>query len=376
MCLYTLFGLFGFAFYRIQRKNVLKKAWETLEGQESIVHAFEESLAIACELGRTGHIVPFGKVVEFIPAIEAFEFILTAGENPPFKWIYIEPIHYNDIRKISRIDGKFSISLQPGIPRGELISVAVYGHNNRLGHTVGELYDTERLLGKAEQHSAGYKSYLRQTLAFKKAKTQGQHGTNTDGREYADVKVKDPGTDKYYDRNAAAFHAVEKEGKLKNNAKGEYADVTISPKGREPFTVQVYRSYVDGESQTERVYLDEITNPYEGPDQPEMLRKTAGKSFLKKYAKVHNSEAAMEEMRGTPENEVEAVAGRAIDAAFEVVEKDGEPEEVPMYEDEQGNWHQVKPDEKEPEPVDEAVIDAEVEELAKENGEKQGDLGI
>jgi hypothetical protein len=248
--------------------------WQTKEGQESIVFALEEAMSLGAELGKMGSLVPYGSIVEFIPAVEAYEFALTNGGNPPFSWIQIDMIHENDIKEIARINGEFSCKIQPGVPRGALMAIAVYGKNNRLGHVVGEVYDVDRLLGKARQHSSSYKYYLLDLQAFKIAQTEQK--TKTEG-------------------------------------------------GREYFMKEVPKR--DGGTWNKKVFYDEITNPYEGPDQPEMLRKAAGKSFLGKYARIRNSEAAVEEMKGDSPDEVEATIDRTIDAAFEAAAQDGEVDE-------------------------------------------------
>lgn len=305
----------------IQSKDTLKKAWETPEGRESIVHALEESLTLAAELGRTGSLVPFRSVVEFIPAVEAYEFALCNGGNPPFRWIYIEAIHDNDVIDVGRVNGAFTCKVTPGRPRGELQQVAVYGHNNRLGIVVGELYDAERLLGKAKQHSSSYKYYLQDKAAFAMAVT---------------------------------------EGKVKNEGGRPYTEKQMFKKG--------------GGTWIKKLYEDEITNPYEGPDQPEMLRKAAGKSFLGKYARVRNSEAAMDEMKGTPEDKADALAGAAIDAAFEVVEQDGEPAFADDSES-QGQGPMMTDEELDAEVTrntpTEADIDAEVAELDRDDKQEE-----
>jgi hypothetical protein len=103
------------------------------------------------------------------------------------------------------------------------------------------------------------------------------------------------------------------------------------------------------------VYLDEIVNPYEGPDRPEMLRKTAGKSFLSPYVKVRNAVAATEEIRKQAEEDeadgIDDMLDRALDGAlkqfdspekkpgsedaeFEVIEEGEEEEEEPKNEKE------------------------------------------
>jgi len=243
-----------------QDSNAFKDCWKTAEGQESIVFAIEEALGLGCELGKMGSLVPFGGAVEFIPGIEAFTFALTNGGNPPFSWIAIDLIYKNDIRKVFRVDGVFHCEVTPGIPRGELQAIAVYGHNNRLGHTVGEVYDKDRLLAKAKIHSQSYRYYLDDATTFKRMRTEGKLKTEN-GREYA-VKV------------------MHKKG---------------------------------GGTWDKKLFLDDINNPYEGADQPEMLRKAAGKSFLISYARVRNAEAAIQESAG---DSVEDVVDASINVAF------------------------------------------------------------
>jgi hypothetical protein len=250
--------------------------WKSREGQESIIYAFEEAMGLGAELGKMGSLVPYGKVVEFIPAVEAYEFALCNGGNPTFRWIMIDMIHKNDIHDISRQGGVFQCTVNPGVPRGKLIAVAVYGHNNRLGHVIGEVYDAERLLEKALHHSQSYRYYLQDKAAFAMART---------------------------------------EGLLKTEGGREYTTRVMYTKG--------------GGSWEKKLFEVEITNPYIGADQPEMMRKSAGKSFLGKYARVRNSEAAMDEMKGTSEKEVAAVITRSIEAAFENVEPSAAPEPGP-----------------------------------------------
>lgn len=312
----------------IQSRDTMAAAWETKEGQESIVIALEEAMAIGAELGKTGSIVPFGSVVEFIPAVEAYEFALTNGSNPPFAWIQIDMIHKNDVRKISRINGEFSCSISPGLPRGELVGVAVYGFNNRLDHVIGEVYDADRLLKKAAAHSSSYKYFLRTKYAMTQAITEGRGKVNAEGREYVEV-VKDV-DNPYIDRDISAFEAAEKAGTLKKNGKGEYAETEIPKKGGGTWTKKIYRADVENPGQkTEKIFIDEVTNPYDGADQPEMLRKAAGKSFLGKYARVRGAEAAAGEMKGSPADELEKTIDDTIDAAFAVMDEDGDPQPPP-----------------------------------------------
>lgn len=286
----------------LQKTEAMNKVWQTPEGQESIVHAMEEALSLGSELGKTGSLVPFGGTVEFIPAIEAYEFALTNGANPPFGWVQIDMIHENDISVIQRVNGEFACSVKPGRPRGDLLQVAVYGHSNRLRHVIGEVYDVDRLLEKARVHSTSYQYYLQDKAAFEMART---------------------------------------EGKLKVDGGREYVEKTMHKRG--------------GDTWIKKIFGDDITNPYEGADQPEMLRKAAGKSFLGKYARVRNSEAAMDEVAGEPD--VETVVEASIDAAFSAFDttKTPPPKAAP----------EPDPD-PEPEPEPDEPTDAE---LAEELGQ-------
>ena len=228
----------------VQNAKQLKEVWTSLEGQESIIHETEEAMMMGAELGKMGDLVPYGKTCEFIPSVEAYEFSLTNGKNAPFSNITIECIHENDDIKVGRKDGDFYIDFSFGIPRGEVKAVAVYGVLKKTGNITGELYDKERLMEKAEIHSVSYRYFLQ-------------------------------------DKNRA--EQLRTEGKLKSLNGREYYEKEIPKK--------------DGGSWKKKIFLDELSNPYEGADQPEMLRKTAGKSFMRKYARVRNSEAAMDEVR-------------------------------------------------------------------------------
>jgi hypothetical protein len=323
------------------------KVWDTLEGQESIIHGLEEALALGASMPEMGYLVPFGSVVEFIPKVEAYEFALTNGKNPPFKWVQIDMIHEKDVVKLSRINGSFSIEVTIGKVRGPLLSVAVYGHNNRVGHVIGEVYDKARLLGKAEAHSTSYKYYLQDMEAFQMARI---------------------------------------EGKLQIEGTREYLEKTMFKKG--------------GGSWTKKLYEDEITNPYAGADQPEMLRKAAGKSFLGKYARIRNSEAAMDEVSNSSEKQAAKIVDATLNAAFEnmdapatggiVIDKPSNGD--PVYVQQVGRATRKPKVEPDPPPddldvslkgredsiraeSDEPDIDAEIAELDAEKGE-QGELGI
>jgi hypothetical protein len=332
-----------------QKTNAWKKIWDTKEGQESIIYALEESLSLGAELGKMGDIIPFGSVVEFIPAVEAFQFAVTTGNSAPFEWINIEPIYKNDIVELSRVNGNFNISFKKILPtRGEVIAISVYGELKSNGIVAGEVYELDRLLEKAKQHSPSYRSYIRDMQAYEYAKSEGKVQRDANGREYF-LKVAGGEVDKYFEQNVEFFRSEEKAGKLKKDARGEYAEKTLTKKDGTAWTKKIYRDEIENPGQkTEKVYLDEIVNPYEGPDRPEMLRKTAGKSFLSPYVKVRNAVAATEEIRKQAEedeeDDIDDMLDRALDGAlkqfdspekkpgsedaeFEVVEEEGEEEE-------------------------------------------------
>ena len=241
----------------------LDKCWATKEGQDSIVKSVEDAMIMGAELGKMGDLVPFGSTCQFIPAVEAFEFCLTNGNNAPFEDITIECIYESDKYSVGRKDGNFFLNFDKiVIPRGKVIAVAAYG-TTRQGVVIGEVYDTDRLMAKAEAHSTSYQYYLR---------------------------------DK---RHAETLRS---EGKLKVKY------------GREYFT----KDMPGKTAWTKDIFLDELTNPYDGADQPEMLRKSAGKRFFGKFIKVRNSEAAMDEVRSS-----ESMRSNAVKMAgdqFETIE--------------------------------------------------------
>jgi uncharacterized Zn finger protein (UPF0148 family) len=228
---------------RMIKKNVdyvtnhkgLSKCWTTPEGQDSITKALEDSFWMGAMMPEMGSIVPYGTTCEFIPAVEAFNFALTTGKNNPFQKIDIIVIHKNDIYDIGRKDGQFYCTVKQGFPRGEVLGVVVMGLRSD-GITVGESYDVNRLLEKAKTHSPSYRAYLNDLNEFRQAQV---------------------------------------EGKTKRQGDREYFVKVINKK--------------DGGTWEKTIYLDELVNPYEGADQPEMLRKSAGKSFLNPYMKIRNS---------------------------------------------------------------------------------------
>jgi hypothetical protein len=239
----------------VENSTLLEKAWTSEEGQASIMHETEEAMIMGIELGKMGDLVPFGDVCQLIPSVEAYKFVLTNGNNSPFADLGIECVHENDQVTTGVKNKNFFFELSKGIPRGEIIGVIVWAER-RDGRTIGDFYDAERLMGKAEAHSISYQRYLQ------------------------DIK---------------SFEALKADGKIKTENGREYFIKTIFKKGGGSFDKKVFR--------------DEMSNPYDGADKPEMLRKAAGKSFLAPYMKVRNSEAAMSEARTHEESRDQAING-------------------------------------------------------------------
>jgi len=298
------------------------ETWTTKEGQESWLAALEDALILGATLPDMGCIVPFGKVVEFIPDVEAYRFAVTTGSSAPFESLEIEPIYEKDQYKISRKDGNFSIdftSIQAN--RGNVIAIAVYGKHKATGRVIGEVYPVDRLIEKARAHSISYRQYLQDVAAFEAAKIEGKT-EHEEGREYVWRSVKSKSGDKWHDQDVALFQSAEKDGKLKKDAGGEYTEKTIPGKdGKPDWKKKLYRSDIENPGTEKRkVYFDELHNPYEGADRPEMLRKLAGKSFLAPYIKTRNSTAAINEL--SADDDVSSLLDGALDAAFEVVPGD------------------------------------------------------
>ena len=153
-----------------------KDAWNTPEGQESIVDAFNSANEICATLGQMGDIVPFGKTVEFIPDFQAFNFALTEGDNAPFTRIAVDVLHENDQYDLhSDKDGNFIFEFKKiGFPRGEIIGVIVRGWLSDKDICIGKAYDIKTLMGKAEQHSKGYQYYLKDMSDLRKAQSEGK----------------------------------------------------------------------------------------------------------------------------------------------------------------------------------------------------------
>lgn len=226
----------------VENATALEKVWGTPEGQSSIMHETEEAMIMGIELGKMGDLVPFGSACQLIPSVEAYKFVLTNGNNSPFKDLGIECVHENDdhTEMVSRKEG-FDFEIKKGSPRGVIIGVIVWAERKD-GKAIGDFYDADRLMEKAVAHSTSYQYYLRDKEQFAAMKSEGKTG---------------------------------------------------SENGRDFFIKTMFKK--GGGSWDKKVFEDELKNPYDGPDKPEMLRKAAGKSFLAPYMKVRNSEAAMKE---------------------------------------------------------------------------------
>lgn len=243
----------------VVNNNQLARAWETDEGRRSVVAALKDSFYYGATMPEMGCIVPYGAVVEFIPDVEAFRFALTSGNSAPFESLTIELIHEHDKYKCMRKDGNFSLEFDSiQARRGDVIGVAVYGKRTDTGKVDGEVYDVERLMEKAEKHSAAYQYYL------------------------ADLNIAEQ---------------MRVEGKTQIEGSREYFVKEMKKK--------------DGGKWDKKIYIDEIQNPYVGADQPEMLRKLAGKTFCRPYMKVRNAAELAAEWSGD-EDEIEPAseAGR------------------------------------------------------------------
>ena len=267
--------------------------FKTEEGGLSITEAFRDAISLGATLPSMGSIVPFGGVVEFIPAIEAFEFALVTGDKTaPFVKTQIDPIYPNQQYKCNMdSNGNFNFEFTSlVIPTGDIAGVVVRAWDKE-GKIIGRLYSADQLLAKAKAHSKSYKAYLQDVQAFEYAQSEGTIKTDGIGRDYIDKKIE-------YTKNGQ----------------------------KKSFMKQIYR--------------DDLQNPYDGADRPEMLRKTAGKSFFSPFIKIRNSVAAMEELR-TEESEggdIDSMLDGAIDSAmdnlsvedteYEIILEDGPDEEA------------------------------------------------
>lgn len=261
---------------------------------ESIIYAIEEATIMGAELGKMGDIIPYGTVCQFIPSVEAYEFSLTNGVNAPFLDINIKAIYEGDDHTSGLKNGDFFLDVYSDGDKEKVIKVAIWGTLAKTGQIIGEVYSAKRLLEKAEGSSKPYQKYLKYIKAYDYQKSEGKTERDLNGREFFTYyDIVDSSTDKYFDQAVACFNREEKAGKLQQDSRGDYANQVISS----TFTKKIYRDYIEGEPTPIKVFVDELSNPYAGANQPELLRKTAGKSFLRRFSKVRNSEAAMHEVR-------------------------------------------------------------------------------
>ena len=133
--------------------------------------------------------------------------------------------------------------------------------------------------------------------AYEYQKSEGKTEIDLNGREsfkyYESAKSDDP----YFDKSVAYFKQAESNNQLKSDGKGDYAVQTLPKKSGGTWENKIYRYQVEFGTVATTMYLDELKNPYAGANQPEMLKKTAGKSFARPFLKVRNSEAAMHEVK-------------------------------------------------------------------------------
>jgi hypothetical protein len=256
---------------RMIQKNIryianadLKKVWNTPDGVLSIVEAFTDALYYGATLPEMGSIVPFGSVAEFIPAISAFEFALTSGKNAPLKNLSIDCIYENDQYEATREDGNFHFKFKSiGLPRGEVLGIVVQAFDIERKAIIGDIYDAERLMKKAEQHSRSYQYYLKDLKSLREAQSEEND----------------------------FFEKV---------IKGDKGEFKI------------------------KITEDDIKNPYVGADRPEMLRKVAGKSFFRPFMKIRNARAASNEWREQGNiKDAEEVYTKTLDESLEAI-KDAE----------------------------------------------------
>lgn len=276
------------------------KIFNTEEGVASVLYEIEEAIIMCAELGKGGDLVPYGKTCKFIPNIDAIKFYLTSGNNAPFLNINIECLYEGDDYETWTEGGSFHIKNKQAKKRIKVVAVAVYGELREEGTVVGEAYDAERLLGKAIEHSDPYKNYMKKFKAYEFQKSEGKVTVDQNGREsfkYYETAKSDE-SNPYFEKDKQYFINAESNGQLKSDSKGEYASQTVPGRnGKDSWDKKIYRYQIEGGTVATTLYLDELSNPYAGADQPEMLRKTAGKSFLSQFRKTRGAKAAMDEVR-------------------------------------------------------------------------------
>ncbi len=291
---------------RLLKNNTVKYVNKMLSDEkfnkvspESMIYEVEEATIMGAELGKMGDIIPFGSACQFIPSIEAYESSLTNGINAPFHDINIKCIYEGDEPTSGIKNGDFFIDIKDGPIKEVAQSVAVWGTLAKTGKIIGEIYSAKRLLEKAEGSSKPFQKYLKYKRAYEFQKSEGKTEFDMNGREsfkyYESAKSDDP----YHDKSVAYFKNAEANNQLKSDSKGDYAVQSIPKKAGGTFEKKIYRYEVEGGSVATTMFIDELSNPYGDANQPEMLRKTAGKSFLRRFSKVRNSEAAMHEVNSS-----------------------------------------------------------------------------
>jgi hypothetical protein len=187
------------ALRRLIKKNTdyimkadLKNAWNTPEGVQSIAAALSEAVSLGAVFPETGSLVPFKDVVEFIPSVHVYKSALTTGQNPICKNIVIDCIYENDIYEAGTVNGQFHYELKKvSLPRGDVIGVVVIAEKSD-GKTIGDIYDIDRLMKKAEQHSTSYKYYLKDMRDLLKAQSEGKNYIDKWGKKYYAEDITNP----------------------------------------------------------------------------------------------------------------------------------------------------------------------------------------
>ena len=252
----------------VMNKKHLEKLWKDKDGIKSLMIAMGEANYYAATLGEMGSILPFGNEAVFVAGKECYDFALTTGKNAPLSDIRIEAIHSNDIVSNSQKDDNFVFSFESfGIPRGDIIAVSCSATLVSNGKRIGKIYDTDRLLGKAFEHSQSYKTYMLEKENFKTMRVEGKLKTDDFNREYYVKKI---------------------------------------PKR-------------DGSTWDKQIFEHDITTPYIGANQVEMLEKMAAKSFLRQFMKVRNAMAMAEEWteEAQEEHTLEQTASNVLDKAMD-----------------------------------------------------------
>ena len=296
----------GSAFERLMKNNTVKYLDKILlddsfvkVSPESIIHEIEEATIMGAELGKMGDIIPFDKTCLFIPSIEACDFALTNGVNAPFLDFNIKCEYEGDDFESGMKDSNYFVNILHEGNKEVVKNVYVWGTLAKTGLVVGEKYASKRLLEKALESSKPYQKYMKYKKAYDYQKSEGKTIIDQNGRESFKYYESAKSDDKYFDKSVAYFKQAEDNNQLKSDAKGDYAVQTLPKKSGGTWDNKIYRFQVEGGTVATTIYVDELKNPYAGANQPEMLKKTAGKSFSRPFLKVRNSEAAMHEVRGS-----------------------------------------------------------------------------